>query len=463
MKQGLTANQLFLMSFGGIVGVGWITVLGQWFLLAGPGGSVIALVLGALAMLLVASSYAYLANARRLDSGGEVDAVQNLLGPGPGFVVSSALALSCISVVAFEAVSAGWILVTLFPSLEGEVIYHAFGREVHSGTVVIAVLVTLAFAVLNLRPVGHTAQAQNVVVLVKIAITVVFCAASVLKGDVQNLMPLLVASTPERSTIGGILAMATTMPLWFAGFNVVAQLAGERQTQVSARAVGWTMHLSIVAACVFYICIVLAAAYVVPWQSLLSAPLPAASAFREGLSSNLMANLVLIAGLLGIISTGIACFTAASRVVNLLWRQLDPERVRKDAVDDNGRPVLRVGPITVVIAAVSILGSLAGRAALIPIVNVASLCMALVYLFMCVAACRHADATGPRVRAALGAVVAAFMCVYVLYAAVDEGGWRAPELAITVASAVIAGLAWTLRTRIFRTKDSKHAAASTFR
>lgn len=452
MKQGLTGTQLFLMSFGGIVGVGWITVLGQWLSLAGPGGSVIALVAGMLAMLLVASSYAFLAGEERLTSGGEINAVEDLLGHSAGYAVSTALALSCISVVAFEAVSTGWILVTLFPALEGSVIYHAFGREVHSGTVAIALLATVGFALLNLRPVGHTARAQNVVVLLKIAITVVFCSASVLKGDTQNLLPLLVPASPERSVIGGILAMATTMPLWFAGFNVVAQLAGERDVSVSAKTVGRTMHLSIMAACVFYICIVLAAAYVVPWQSLLSAPLPAATAFREGLSSSLLANMVLIAGLLGIFSAGIACFTAATRVLNLLWRQLKPVSVPQAA---RASAVVRAGPATLVIAATAMLSSLAGMAALIPIVNVASLCTAMVYLLMCAAAWKHAARLQDRIRAVLGACVAAFMCGYVIFSAVDEAGWIAPEVVITFLWIFLAVISW-----LFRSKGMQHATSS---
>src|SRR5207253_9182354 len=86
--------------------------------------------------------------------------------------------------------------------------------------------------------------------------------------------------------------------------------------------VGWVMRISILAACVFYACVVLAASYVVRWRTLVSAPLPAAAAFGEGLSSVPVANLVLVSGLLGICSAWIAGFAAAVRVLNELRRQL---------------------------------------------------------------------------------------------------------------------------------------------
>ena len=68
-SRGLTRLQLFMMSFGAIVGVGWITILGQWLERAGPGGSVIALALGAAAMTLVAGNYGLLARQERLSAG----------------------------------------------------------------------------------------------------------------------------------------------------------------------------------------------------------------------------------------------------------------------------------------------------------------------------------------------------------------------------------------------------------
>lgn len=450
MKQGLTSRQLFMMSFGAIVGVGWITVLGRWLELAGPGGSVIALAAGAVAVSVVAGNYGFLAGRERLRHGGEIQAVGETLGAGAGFAVAAALALACTSIVAFEAVSAGWILTTLFPALEGPVIYRVFERDVHAGTAAIALGGTALMALANLRPVGRTARSQNAVVLVKIGVTVVFVGAAAFAGQAEHLRPLLPPSGPERSALGGVLALAATMPLWYAGFNVVAQLAGERDASVAAATIGRMMRLSILAACIFYVCVVVAAASVVPWPSLVAAPLPAATAFRIGLSSPLLANLVLLSGLLGIVSAWIACFAAATRVLDRLRRQLGGAGA--GGSDEPGIAPARARTATLAIALVAGAMSLAGRAALVPIVNVAALCFGLVYLAMCLAAWRHAEALRDRLRAATGAAVAAFMAGSVVFSALAEGGWRAPEMTVVLSWTALVAVLW-----LSRSKDEKHA------
>ena len=441
-SRGLTRLQLFMMSFGAIVGVGWITILGQWLERAGPGGSVIALALGAAAMTLVAGNYGLLARQERLSAGGEIGAVARTLGAGPAFVATAALTLSCWSIVAFEAVSAGWILVTLLPAVEGPALYSVFGRDVHLGTVVIAVVGIGTVAALNLRSLSNAASAQNAIVFLKIAVTAVFCLAGMLKGEAGNLLPLLPARDSSASAVAGVLAVAATMPLWYAGFNVTALLAGERDRSVSAASVARVMYMSVIAACLFYVCVVLSASSVVPWSALISAPLPAATAFREGLASNLLANTVLVAGLLGIFSAWIACFAGSVRVLTALRAQLDASR---QGLAEGGVPGPPARSSVILVAVVAILLALNGRAALVPIVNVAALGFGIVYLLVSCVAWRHASRGLERAAALLGAVVSAFMSFYVIYSAGEEGGWHAPEFLVVVSWSTLAASLWLFR------------------
>lgn len=443
-RRGLTRLQLFMMGFGAIVGVGWITILGQWLKLAGPGGSVIALVLGALAMLLVAGNYGLLARQDLLSSGGEIGALAASSGAGSAFIATAALALACLSIVAFEAVSAGWIMVTLLPALQGERLYAAFGHDVHVGTVAIAVGGIGAIALLNVRSIGETAKAQNAVVLLKIAVAVIFCAAGVVRGSAANLSPLLPDAAASATTVAGILTVAATMPLWYAGFNVLALLAGERDDAVRAADIGGVMKASIVASALFYICVVLAASAVVPWPSLIAAPLPAATAFRQGLSSALLANLVLVAGLLGVISAWIACFAGSVRVITALRRQLAGQPFRAVA---GAAPVVPARSTIVAVAVISVLLSLNGRAALVPIVNVAALGYGLVYLFVSRAAWKHSARPSERIVSVLGMGVSAFMSSYVVWSAVSTQGWRAPEIPVIAVWVTAWAVLWRFRMR----------------
>jgi amino acid transporter len=446
--RGLTSLQLFMMSFGAIVGVGWITILGQWLTKAGPGGSVIALAIGAAAILCVAANYGLLARRDLLSVGGEIGAIDGTLGQGASFIAIAALALACVSVVAFEAVSAGWIIVTLVPVLEGPSLYQVFGRDVHLGTVLIAVGGIFLVAALNLRSLSNAASAQNAIVFLKIGVTAVFCLAGLLRGEAANLQPLLQKAGDGGVAISGILAVAATMPLWYAGFNVTALLTGERDSSVGLEKVGRVMYTSILASGVFYICVVLAASSVMPWSGLVSAQLPAAAAFREGLGSATLANLVLVAGLLGIFSAWIACYAGAVRVLTALRRQLGHGG---SGLARGTGPVIPARSTILTVAVVAIVLSLAGRAALVPIVNVAALCYGVVYLLVSIVAWRHAADGRERLVAALGAVVSAFMSSYVIYSTVQEGGWNAPEATVTVLWVAIAGSFW-----LFRKKRLSH-------
>jgi basic amino acid/polyamine antiporter, APA family len=276
-------------------------------------------------------------------------------------------------------------------------------------------------------------------VFVKLSVTAVFCLGGLMAGNADNLLPLLPTAASGEPSYTGILSLLATMPLWFAGFHVIAILSNERADSVRLADVGWVMRVAIVAACVFYVCIVLAASYVVPWQTLISAPLPAAAAFRNGLSSVTFANLVLISGLLGICSAWIACFAASVRVMSQLRLQLRGRRAEPRSA-------------TILITVLAVILALAGRAALVPIVNVAALCFGLVYLLVSLAAWRYAVTLRQRCAAAFGAVVAGSMAVFILVSAVAETGWMAPEFGIVVLAVVAGTVLW-----MTRSKNTAHA------
>jgi basic amino acid/polyamine antiporter, APA family len=159
---------------------------------------------------------------------------------------------------------------------------------------------------------------------------------------------------------------------------------------------------------------------------------------------------VLVSGLLGICSAWIACFTAAVRILNALHRQLQSARVAASPGHDVAN--VRVAPATLLIAAVAGILSLAGRPALVPIVNVASLCFGVVYLFVSIVAWRHAVRSMQRARASIGIGVAAFMAAYVIYSAVASAGWSAPEVVIIVLWLMLVVVSW-----LCRSKEIAHA------
>jgi amino acid transporter len=77
-------------------------------------------------------------------------------------------------------------------------------------------------------------------------------------------------------------------------------------------------YTGLVAAWVFYSLVLLSMSLIMPRQELLSYPLPTAAAFQAAFQSAAIGNIVLFAGLLGLVSTWNALFFSATRILLVL-------------------------------------------------------------------------------------------------------------------------------------------------
>src|SRR6185437_13748838 len=89
----------FALSFGSMVGSGWIILLGEWLRRAAPGGAFLALLGGGALMSLIGTCYAELA-ARMPRAGGEFRYALEGLGRAPAFIVGWFLTLFLVSLCA---------------------------------------------------------------------------------------------------------------------------------------------------------------------------------------------------------------------------------------------------------------------------------------------------------------------------------------------------------------------------
>ena len=171
-----------------------------------------------------------------------------------------------------------------------------------------------------------------------------------------------------------------TVPQWLGGFNLIPQLMEEKAPSISLRLVGRVIVISIAMGIAFYCLVILAACMVVPWEELLTVEMPVAAAFEAAFGSPLLAKGVLLAGLCGLLTTWNGCFIGGSRVLFALGRS----RVILPAL---GRvhPVFHTPSTAVLfVGGVGICGALAGRSALVPVINVNATCFLFAFLLTCV-------------------------------------------------------------------------------
>jgi amino acid transporter len=386
LSKVVTTTQYFTMAFGTIVGVGWVIYLGYWLSPAGPVGAVLGFALGAGMMMLIAINYAETASVFPV-SGGEMAYTYEMYGLRTSYVTGWLLALAYISVVAWEAISLAMLLETLFPVLHGPELYTVGGEPVYVGSIVIGMLGMVGFTALHYLGVRWGAQVQNVLTGLFILSSLCFIVAGLGWGDPANLQPLFkeAADGGTASVVPGILAVLMTAPYFLAGFDTIPQVLEEKDEETSLRSVGWMMALAVGMAGVFYALVILSASMAMPWEKLLELEeLPAAAAFRATFESPLVADFVLAAALLGLLTSWNAIFIAASRLVFALSRaRMIPSTFKTlhPAFQSPTNAVLFVGFI-------GAFGVPLGQGGLTPVLNVGVICWAIVFLLVTVGTLR---------------------------------------------------------------------------
>ena len=374
--QALGGVQLFALAFGAIIGVSWILLVGEWLLMAGTVGAVLAFLVGGLAVLMVAYFYAELGSLYP-EAGGELVYAFRLLTPGVAFFAGWLLLLVYLSLVAFETISVIWLIGVLIPSIQGPVLYEIGGTPLHLGALCFGLFVASCIAWINARGAKSTGRLQDLLTLLLIIAALVFVAAGMWSAEATNFQPLFGTGENPTPVMGFILLLGAT-PLFYAGFGVIPQAMGEARREELGR-LGRLMLIVIAAAMLFYSLVVLAVAGLLPHSALASLEMPAADAFRIAFNSEVFASIVLLAGLMGLVTTWNAVFFAAVRVMAGMARfHLLPAGFGQKEGDAGPNP-----RVIVLVLMVSILGAFLGRSGLLPIVSVSGACITLLFLIVC--------------------------------------------------------------------------------
>ncbi|HEX7114500.1 MAG TPA: APC family permease [Steroidobacter sp.] len=402
----LTPGQFFTMAVGAMIGAAWIPLLGIWLGDAGSIGAALAFLSATVLISLIGLAYIRVA-AHVPISGAEVSYALHFFGRAAAFLTGWILCFIYIAVASFEAISIGWILSTLVPSIEGPVVYRVLGADVKAGSLALALGGTVVLCWLNARGATSAARTQHVLTLALFVASALFIAAGLLFGDFENLAPWF-AERESGWRWGGVLALFVLTPLFFGGFNFAVQALGERAPGVTAQDIGRVLVLAILVTGLFYALVIIAAAMSLPRAALLAQPLPAAAAFRVAFDSVALGNVVLIAGLLGLVTTWNAVIFAAIRILHRLasagllmpaFANLHPK---------TGAPTVAI----IFTGVVSAAGALLGLGALVPIVNAAGVGITAAYVVVCLAAWKlHRDTL---------ATVTVLIAAFVLLAACAE-------------------------------------------
>lgn len=389
LRRAVGSGGYFALAFGAIIGSGWVVVLGDWLKAAGPGGALIGFGLGAAAMMLIACCYGELA-ARFPWAGAEFLYVLETFGPNVGFIIAWYLTLYAIAVCAFEGIALGWIMRTLWPPIDIGIAYTILGATVSWGSIATGALGTLLVGCMHYAGTVTAIRFQNLVTYGFILISGVLIAIALTLGHRENLRPMFPSGVPAHPLINGVLWVFATCAFFLNGWQTALHAIEERRVKTSPGGAVISMIAGIAVAAIFYAAIVIAAAMSVPWQRLPREDLPAVAGFRSLTAGGLLGTILLVAAAVSLAKTWNAMAWVGSR---LLFAQARHKLLPLSLLDvdrESGAP--RVAIIVVMIT--TLVGILAGRGAIVPIVDMVSTCVALSFV-LCLIVLLKARRTRP--------------------------------------------------------------------
>ena len=379
LRGNLGSLAFFAIAFGSMIGVGWVTALGDWLSKAGPGGAMAAFLAGGAVMLLIGLCYAELTSMLPV-AGGEVAYAYAAHGTGRAFVIGWFLAFGYLSVSAFEAISVARVAGYLWPVFDRWPLYSVGGEAVYAPHIALGAALTAAITWLNHRGIGGAARVQTALTGAFLAATLALVGYGLVFGDIANVQGWF--GGRGGGGFHGFLAVFVTAPFWFVGFDTIPQSAEEASAALEPRRLGLLILGSIAAAAIFYALLILSVAMLGDWRQTASAPLATAEAFRRAFGSDTAANLVLIAAMLGLLTSWNGFFLAAARVLFAMGRGRILQRelgVSHPQFASPSAAVLWCGAAT-------LLGAMLGRGAMLAFVNVGSFCIALAFVGVCLSA-----------------------------------------------------------------------------
>jgi len=306
----LARADVLALAFGAMIGWGWIVLTGSAILDGGSLGAMLAFVVGGIAVLLVGLTYAELASAMP-QAGGEHVYSYRALGHAASFVCTWSIVLGYVSVASFEAVALPTVFEHLFPGYAVGHLWTIAGWDVKASWVAVGVAGSIVMMVVNYLGISTAALLQKVVTGLILVAGVMFVTGSLFTGEAANMQPLFASG--EHGAVGGIMAVLVLVPFLFVGFDVIPQAAEE--IDLPFRDIGKVLVLSVIMAVCWYTLIILGTSLMLDSQALGNSTLSVPDAMVAVFDGAWAGNLMVLAGIAGIITSWNAFYIGGSRAI----------------------------------------------------------------------------------------------------------------------------------------------------
>lgn len=275
LKRSLSPMHVWAIAFGCVIGWGSFINPGKKFLSnSGVAGTAIAMILGALVMVIIAFSYAYMV-PKYPKAGGEFTFTKNCFGKTLAFICGWFLVVAYLTNVPMNSTAIGLIVDGLDGSadiLKFGFHYSIAGFDIYMGEVLLASGILILFGYLNIIGVKKAAFVQTVLSSLLVVCVFTLFVAALLSSKAQgvNMEPIwgfdkaaAIAASATTKNIGSfahkgtagilsaILATFAIAPWAYVGFDAIPQAAEE--FNFSFKKVSFIMIIAIVFGCFVYV------------------------------------------------------------------------------------------------------------------------------------------------------------------------------------------------------------------
>ena len=305
-KKAMRPIDVWGLALGAIIGWGCFVLPGSAFLpKAGPLGTAIGMMIGALLIIVIALSYGYL--IRRFPvSGGEFIYTKEAIGKRNAFVCGWGMILAYWSLIPLNATALALISRYLFPGIvQRGLLYQIAGWDVYAGEVILASAFIIIMGLINIRGIKQAAWLQTAIAFTLVGSLCILIFFIMGTADWSNISP----GFPEgRRWWKGVFSIVAMAPWAFIGFDCIPQSAEEYNFS-HKKSTGIMISAILVAAILYIAVCAVTAVGLKPWQELLADRVnwPTGHVVRNTL------------GRVGLTALGIAMFCAVVSGMNAFY------------------------------------------------------------------------------------------------------------------------------------------------
>ena len=435
LQKELNPMHVWSIAFGCIIGWGSFVNPGKKFLPnSGVAGTAIAMMLGALVMIIIAYSYAYMV-PKYPQAGGEFTFAKLCFGKRAAYICGWFLLSAYLTNVPMNSTAIGLIVDGLDGSadiLKFGFHYSIAGFDVWMGEMLLAMFILILFGLLNIWGAKKAGFVQTVLaILLIISVTALAISALVSsKAKGINMHPIwgfdkkhalanaatmqnieAYAHTGARGIISAILATFAIAPWAYVGFDTIPQAAEE--FKFSHRKVNVIMIVAIIFGCFVYISNnTVAAAALENWPERVMAGDWVLLIAAEELLGTFGKVLVGIAVSCAVLSGIMGFYLASSRIMFSMSRDGYLPKIFGVIDKKHGTPINAM----IFCIIISLSGPVLGREALGWFVDMSAIGASIGYLCTCGAALvtMKRDGDGSKLLKAMATAGVVFSCLFMI-------------------------------------------------